>query len=228
MTVQQGEPDNTWFFMVDASAFLPDDYIVNVVSVETGAWETTTFTLGDGPNPPPPSSDTVINLAKGWNFVSVPKRLADGNNTAALVFGAVDMAGHSLFRYEAATKSWSALDAGSVIEPLDGYWVYANSSTSVGLFFAGGGMTAPPSKTLLQGWNAIGFSSPVSATARDALWSVAGSWTNAIGWDAEYQGYGLAIINGGSGAYSDSRTMEPGWGYWLFMTEGGELAALTG
>ncbi len=228
ITVREGTPDNVWSFEVDASDFLPDDYIVNVVSVETGFMASTTFTLEDAPVTPVPDSDATLSLVHGWNFVSVPKRLSDGNNTAAQVFGNVDTAGHPLFRYDTATGSWSALDAGSAIEPLDGYWVYASSSTSVGLFFADGGMTAPPSKTLLPGWNAIGFSSTVSATARDAFWSVAPSWTNAIGWNAGLQEYGLAIINGGSGAYSDTRTMEPGQGYWLFMTEGGELAALTG
>ncbi|WP_301663649.1 DUF3821 domain-containing protein [Methanoculleus frigidifontis] len=170
----------------------------------------------------------TLDLASGWNFVSVPKRLADGNDNASAVFGDVDTAMHSIFRYDAATKLWSALDANSTIEPLNGYWVYANTSTAVDLIFASGGAATPPSKTLAAGWNAIGFSSTVPASAHDALFSVAAAWTNAIGWDADSQEYGLAIVNGGSGAYSDSRTMDPGQGYWLFMTEGGELAALTG
>ncbi len=227
ITVREGTPDNVWSFEVDASDFLPDDYIVNVESVATGFLETATFTLDDAPVTPVPDSDATLTLSRGWNFVSVQKRLADGNNTAAKVFGDVDTAGHSLFRYDAA-GSWSALAADSAIEPLEGYWVYANRSTAVGLFFAGGSMTQPPSKTLSPGWNAIGFPGAVSASARDTLFSVRNSWTNLIGWDAGLQQYATGVVNGGSGAYSDTRAMEPGQGYWLYTTEGGELVALTG
>ncbi|RXE55739.1 hypothetical protein ABH15_05770 [Methanoculleus taiwanensis] len=48
VTIQQGEPYNTWSFEVDASAFQPDEYIVNVESVETGATQTTTFNVVQG------------------------------------------------------------------------------------------------------------------------------------------------------------------------------------
>ncbi|WP_301663650.1 hypothetical protein [Methanoculleus frigidifontis] len=231
VTVGEGELNNTWSFAVDAASLEIGEYTVTVNSTvtEESVWSAVSrsaaFRVVESIVPP---SAATLDLAPGWNFVSVPKRLADGNDNASAVFGDVDTAMHSIFRYDAATKLWSALDANSTIEPLNGYWVYANTSTAVDLIFASGGAATPPSKTLAAGWNAIGFSSTVPASAHDALFSVAAAWTNAIGWDADSQEYGLAIVNGGSGAYSDSRTMDPGQGYWLFMTEGGELAALTG
>ncbi|WP_301663152.1 MEMAR_RS02690 family S-layer glycoprotein [Methanoculleus frigidifontis] len=372
VTVQRGAPNNTWFFEVDASTFRPDEYIVNVESVETGVTCSTTFALGEGPYPtptpvypdssgytirsvtvsppdaglsagedvaasvrvrflqtfdpnasfevytdlaepcwriytyrddilissqtrggsrveitafelsyagtvelaiqldgtipaveaagnrtlfrsqildaahapvenatftifrefipaPPPAPvpDATLSLARGWNFVSVQKRLSDGNNTAAKVFGAVDTAGHSFFRYDAVTRSWSALAADSAIEPLDGYWVYANRSTSVGLFFASDSVTVPPARSLAPGWNAVGHPCTVPASARDALFSVRSAWTNLIGWNAAVQEYEIAVVNGGSGIFADSRTMVPGQGYWLYMAGEGELAGLT-
>ncbi|MDN7026172.1 DUF3821 domain-containing protein [Methanoculleus sp. FWC-SCC1] len=49
VSIQQGEPYNTWSFEVDASSFQPDEYIVNVESVETGTTQTTTFNVVTGP-----------------------------------------------------------------------------------------------------------------------------------------------------------------------------------
>ncbi len=58
-TVQQGEPYNTWSYEVDASSFQPDEYIVNVESVETGATQTTTFNVVTGPVTTPTTVGTV-------------------------------------------------------------------------------------------------------------------------------------------------------------------------
>ncbi|MDN7023607.1 hypothetical protein FGU65_01615 [Methanoculleus sp. FWC-SCC1] len=231
MLVQWGKPNNTWQFRLDLFRLQPDTYNLEVGSVRTGTTTNATFLLKSPavtPTPTPTPFQGDLALLPGWNFISVPKRLADGNNTAAQVFGDIDTAGHSFFQYDAATRSWSALNGSSAIKPLDGYWIYANASTSVGLVFAGGSMTAPPSKALSQGWNAVGFSSTVPVSARDAFSSVAAAWINAIGWDAGLKEYNLAIVNGGSGLCSDGRLLEPGRGYWLFMTDGGELAALMG
>ncbi len=59
VTVQQGEPYNTWSFEVDASSFQPDEYIVNIESVETGATQTTTFNVVTGPVTTPTSTVTT-------------------------------------------------------------------------------------------------------------------------------------------------------------------------
>jgi PGF-CTERM protein len=48
VTVQKGEAGNTWSFEVDTTGFKPDEYIVNIESVETGATQTTTFNLVEG------------------------------------------------------------------------------------------------------------------------------------------------------------------------------------
>ncbi|WP_164913765.1 MEMAR_RS02690 family S-layer glycoprotein [Methanoculleus taiwanensis] len=373
IAVRQGVPNNTWSFDVDASQFLSDRYNVFVESVETGVWESTAFTLGDGPYPiptpdpvypdstgyairsaavsppdarmfagddvtatvrvgfmqkfnesasfevytdltepcwnfylyrddilvssqtrggnrieitafelsysrpidltirlhgtvpgvgasenrtlfrtrildaghapvenatftifrefvpaPPPTpvSDGTINLTPGWNFVSVPRALSAGNDTAA-IFAGVDTGGRSIFLYNASERRWHTLQSGSVIRPLDGIWIYANVSMTVPLYYASGSVSAPAVKGLSQGWNAVGHPCTVPASARDAFSSVQNAWTNLIGWNASVQQYDTAVINGGSGIFADSRTLQPCRGYWLYVTGSGELAGMS-
>ncbi|RLG29052.1 hypothetical protein DRN97_12510, partial [Methanosarcinales archaeon] len=47
----------------------------------------------------PAITPSSIRLYKKWNFISVPKKLAEGHNTFEQVFGSVDTAGHSIFYY---------------------------------------------------------------------------------------------------------------------------------
>jgi hypothetical protein len=173
----------------------------------------------------PSPGEVAISLQKGWNFISTPKRLEVGNNTA-MIFSDVDTGGRSIFSYNALSLEWEAIGVDTEIRPLDGYWIYANTSTTVPLIFASGAAQTPPTKTLHQGWNAIGAGSLEPATARDTLISVSQQWTQVLGWRRGTQTYNTAIIIGGAGAYSDSRPMYPTEGYWIYMKEGGLLAAL--
>ncbi|QYZ80130.1 hypothetical protein E2N92_12180 [Methanofollis formosanus] len=199
-----------------------------------------------GPAGVPPGSLDVIALAPGWNFVSVPTALAAGNDTAA-VFAAVDTASHSVFRYDTANGAWVALKAADRIAPLEGFWIFANRSTTVPLTFSTALPVQPAARDLSPGWNAVGVAAAPPeravaaaggggggggsyvvgpASARDALLSVNGKWTTLIGFDAGRQTFETAIVSGGSGAYADSRLVYPQQGYWLYMTEPGTLCGL--
>jgi len=222
ITVVSSTPYNTWSFEVDATDFSPDKYEVWVESISTGEFQCSYFNIT------PASSDpgSGITLFPGWNFISTPKRLSAGNNTAA-IFQHVDTAGHSIFAYDAGLGAWRNMAATDEVRPLDGIWIYANSTASVQLDYDSGAAQTPPVKSLSQGWNAIGFSGLEQASARDALYAVRAGWANVIGWDAEGQQYETAIVNGGSGAFNDTRLMQPGQGYWLYMTDGGNLSGLS-
>ena len=63
--------------------------------------------------------EAQISLNQGWNFISIPKMLEDGQNTAKALFGHVDVGGHSIFAYNPRTKSWTTVSATTVINPLD-------------------------------------------------------------------------------------------------------------
>jgi hypothetical protein len=167
-----------------------------------------------------------LYLSPGWNFISTPKRLSAGNNTA-MIFAAVDTAGHSAFIYNASTAAWHAMTATDPVNPLDGIWIYANSVSYVRLWFDQNTLVSPPSKSLLSGWNAIGLSYPNPAQARDALNSVRNTWSTVIGFNPATQTFETSIINGGANPFSDTRLMIPGRGYWIFMIEPDELGSIS-
>ncbi|WP_235809569.1 NosD domain-containing protein [Methanofollis ethanolicus] len=163
--------------------------------------------------------DTLTLLA-GWNFVSVPKRLAPGADTVA-VFEAVDCAGHSIFGY-AQPDGWRVLKSDDRLEVLDGIWIYANESTAVGLTYNPDLRQVPPMKHLTPGWNAIGFSDTVPVPVEETLQSVDGAWSSLVGFDRIRQEYRPAVT-AGSNLVS---YMGPKEGYWIFMNEKGNFAAI--
>ena len=222
-TVQQGDGANTWSFEVDGASFKPDQYSVNVESIETDTTSTATFTVTEGPEVPLPGEN--LTLSPGWNFVSVPRPLAAGNDTAA-IFEGVDTDSHSILRYDTANRSWINLQETDRLTPLDGIWIYSTGPATVPLTFSTAFPLPPAERALAAGWNAVGITGTTPPAARDALLSVDGQWTTLIGFDAQTQAFEAAIINDGRGAYADDRSVYPGRGYWLYMTGPGTLCAI--
>jgi len=166
-----------------------------------------------------------LTLQPGWNFISVPRPLATGNNTA-LIFADVETDGHSVLWYDTPNSEWVALAATDLINPLEGFWVYSRGSATVPLNFSTDPLIPPAERTLGSGWNAIGITGTNPVTARDALLSVSGKWTTLIGFDAGKQAFETGIISGGSRDYTDSRLVYQGKGYWLYMIKPGTLCAI--
>ena len=174
------------------------------------------------------NNDNDLPLYPGWNFISVPKTLQDGNNTPLWLDQYVNPEAHSMWGYNGETASWVQMTAEDIIIPLDGYWLWNAEETTVPLTFKDMGQQLPPTKNLFTGWNAIGFTATIPATARDTLLSVQDAWVSAIGFDGLNQRYENGIINGGSGQFADTRLMNPGHGYWLYMDDNGVLSPLSG
>jgi parallel beta-helix repeat protein len=168
----------------------------------------------------------VITLQNGWNFVSTPRTLAPGNDTAG-IFANVDCAGHSIYTFDTRNGLWKALGKDDKIVPLQGVWVYARQVTNVPLTFGTETLTTPPTRRLSAGWNAIGFSDIEPQPTRNALESVKDTWAILIGFDAANQVYERSAISGATGTHADTLPMEPGRGYWLFMRADGTLAAIS-
>ncbi len=192
------------------------------VTVTTGPTQTGTVT----PTPTAPPVST-INLYTGWNFVSTPKALADGHNTAGVVFSGVSTGGHSIFTYDAGTMMWYAMTTNTTVKPLDGIWIYSTAPVSVSLTYKNDPLATPPTRDLYTGWNAIGFTDVNPASAKDTLQSVQSQWTQLIGFNGASQIYETSIIKGGSGSHADTNPMNPFKGYWLFMNAPGTLAAIS-
>ncbi|MBP7120226.1 MAG: DUF3821 domain-containing protein [Methanolinea sp.] len=201
-----------------SSSITKNDY----VTVTTGPTQTGTVTTT--PTTPTPST---MNLYSGWNFISTPRALADGHNTASSVFTGVNTGGHSIFTYDAGSTSWQALTANSTVKPLDGIWIYSTAPVSVSLTYKNDPLATPPTKAVYTGWNSIGFSDVNPAAARDTLQSVQSQWTQLIGYNGASQYYDTSIIKEGSGSHSDTNPMNPFKGYWLFMNAPGTLAAIS-
>ena len=171
----------------------------------------------------PPSTD--LTLHSGWNFISVPRPLVAGNDTA-LIFAPVETDGHSVLRYDAAAGEWVPLVATDRLAPLEGFWMYSTEPSTVPLNFSTDPLLPPAERILSAGWNTIGTTGTAPATARDTLYSVNREWSTLIGFNAGSQSFESGIVNGGSGANADTRSVYPGRGYWLHMTGPGTLCAL--
>jgi len=183
------------------------------------------YSLAFSPAEPVPSLDDNLTLHPGWNFISIPRPLAAGNDTAA-IFAAVDVAGHSVLRYDTARRQWIALTPTDHLAPLEGFWLYSAGPAAIPLNFSTDFLAPPSERSLTAGWNAVGFVGTAPATARDTLLSVNAQWTTLIGYDAGTQTFDPGIVNGGSGANADTRSIYPGRGYWLYMTGPGTLCAI--
>ena len=169
------------------------------------------LSAGEGPA----FREGVIELAPGWNFVSVPKRLAPGNDTA-LIFAGVNSAGHSLYIFDGTTQLWRPMSAADRIDPLTGVLVYAAEATAVPLAFDTNPLHAPPAKVLSKGWNIVGFADTEATPAGLALVSASGQWETCAGYDALRQAYEPAV--------AADHALFPGRGYWLQMKGNGTLA----
>ncbi|OPX67116.1 MAG: hypothetical protein A4E37_01593 [Methanoregulaceae archaeon PtaB.Bin056] len=178
------------------------------------------------PTPTPTPAGGTILLRSGWNFVSVPRILAEGHDMVDAVFAGVDTGGRSIFTYDGQNQSWRQLRYGDTLRLLDGIWIYSSDAREVPLVYASGGMPETTTKQLYSGWNTIGFSSTEPMQARYALVSVNDTWFQIFGYDSTLQKYETSIVKDGSGTHSDTRHLHPFQGYWVKMNGNGTLVAI--
>lgn len=182
---------------------------------------TTTPTVTVTPTPtvtfPPGNYDDNITVFSGWNLISIPKRIT--NNTAQDVFGPLNTDAHSIYIFDNPQNKWIPLTSVSNILPLDGFFVYSVSNTDIPIEYDKYPVQVPPSKHLYSKWNSFGFTGLTPLEAKVALFTLDNKWAHIIGFDAKNQTYENAIINGGTGVYSDTRILKPMKGYLIFMKD---------
>ena len=175
---------------------------------------------------PVPGESIDLRLYEGWNFVSIPRQLPAGNDTAAAVFADVDTGGRPIYTYT-PTTGFEPLGENETLRVLEGYWVYSTEETTVRLNFSTNPVRAPAMRTLSPGWNAIGYSDLTERSADEALTSVEGNWVYVVGYDAQNQNYRPALINNRTGNQGENQRLSPTEGYWLFVRTDGRLAAIS-
>ena len=211
---------NTWEVTFDTAGLNVDSYTIQAIMADLST-STVIKVLEENP---PVSSVDEIELQPGWNFISVPKMLNQTINTAGSLFGAVDTDNQNILGYNTQTKTWIPLRATDIIQPLNGYWIYAATGTTISLTYPST-PTFPSVKTLYLGWNAVGLSAGESTSAKTALAGT--SWRTLIPWNLAGAKYDSAIVNGGSDANSPDRFMTLGNGYWLYADAQSTLVGLT-
>jgi hypothetical protein len=115
----------------------------------------------------------TINLNKKWNLISVPFVLQ--NNAPEHVFRDIQANIISVWAYDPTHgmcgQDWCMWSPGSpsslTIMPGWGYWVLTKRNTSLvlgGSLFSPG--VTPPSKTIVRGWNLIGYYGNANSTGQ--------------------------------------------------------------
>ena len=161
-----------------------------------------------------------IPVSAGWNFVSTPKKLEPGKDTAAILSN-IDSQGHSIFQYDETKHVWNMMNSASPIRPLDAFWIYSSKADKIPLTFDKNPVQTPPTKNLKKGWNGIGFTGLTPIEAKYTLLSVQNQWVNCVRYNGDQQRYNEMIIKGSN----DNTLMEPYMGYWLYVNAEGILAA---
>ncbi|MCU0630141.1 MAG: hypothetical protein MUF37_03180 [Methanoregulaceae archaeon] len=174
---------------------------------------------------PTPQYYDRITLSPGWNFVSTPKTLAAGSNTGA-IFSNVNMGGHSAFMWDGSLNPprWVTVLGNTPIKPLYGIWIYSVNDFVVNLTFdTTNPMFIPAPRSLPAGWNTVGFTGMTPVSARNTYLSVQPEWVHSMGFNVLTQEYEPTIFNGDT---TESAILYPTRGYWLYMRNPGNLAAI--
>lgn len=161
-----------------------------------------------------------LTLQKGWNFISVPKKLAAENDTAGELFAGVNTGGKAPLSYNAQTKQWEQVTSSTVISPLNAYWIYSTGKLTLKPAFDTT-PSVPSVKNVYTGWNAVGASVEEPIAAKAAFTGV--NWRSYTLWNGETQAYGTIYIKGGTGKYSDEQPIPLYKGGWLYMDGDGTI-----
>lgn len=168
-----------------------------------------------------PSSFLLV-VYSGWNFISIPSKLEEGNNTAA-IFETIDMAEQPVYSYDAESGTWMQLSRETILNPLDAYWIYSREISSVPLYYQNNPLQVPGQKHLYPGWNAIGTGSDYLVPASMVLSTISGKWFVVLRFNNQLQYYEQPITSPGEGS-----VLESGHGYWIYLKEDGEIVGIEG
>lgn len=164
---------------------------------------------------------STINLAPGYNHVSVPRAVASEQATVGSLFAGVDTAGipFAIYGIDNGKTNWTNVSDAYQVQPLQAIRVYSTGATVITPTYKTTGATF--SRNLTIGWNGIGIMAMQPTSANKALASLGDAWDKALAFDAQTQRWEVLISRG----VDDDKTMDPTVGYILEMNKD---AVLTG
>jgi hypothetical protein len=161
---------------------------------------------------PPAASTFNLNLAAGWNLISLP--LKPTNPSVDKVLTPISGKYDAIYAYDSAEGQYSTFIPGGENNDLTtlaegrGYWIYMNQAGTLTV----NGSPAEKAVQLRTGWNLVGLNSTAATASAAALASIEGKYSAVYGYDsstAQYRGY----IPSGDTSLS---SLKPGEGYWIF------------
>ena len=178
-----------------------------------------------------PLIEYTLDLDEGWNLISIPLFLLDGN--VSVVFESIEDEVISVWGYDAVNDGWESWTSGDAADDLNeikagkGYWVRMNSAQSIvlnGTYFrlgSGGSPDTIPVFHVYDGWNLISVHLDKDTTSMSIedyfanlylqgdTWMATSLWKWDIPTGQSSKNYIKLLI-------SDNPELEKGKGYWLY------------
>jgi RHS repeat-associated protein len=169
------------------------------------------------------TSQTSLPLVPGWNLVSLPRLLPNGDPAVALEAIAGQLVTASTYhtcdlvdpvkKYIPSAPDASDLDA---IEHRMGLWLNMSVPSTLPVT---GSQVSETNIPLCPGWNLVGYPLPERAVA-DALSSIAGKFSRVYGYDPTDAADPWAVYDPAVPEWAnDLQTLRPGGGYWVLASE---------
>lgn len=181
----------------------------------------TTMSLNIIVGPVAPPEELVIDMAAGWNMISLCLQPIDTQLTS--VMSSVEGKYDSIWAYDADLAKWLKYDAGAPeflndlheMESCKGYWIMMNQPGTLVV------QGVPPSSTTIMlktGWNLVGYNSQEPMSIDDCLARI-GNKCNSI-WTYSSKIGGWLRYNAGVPDFLNTlEYLESGQGYWIEANE---------
>jgi pimeloyl-ACP methyl ester carboxylesterase len=211
--------ENYWYYTLNHPESGDWEYEITAIDVPEEGEDITIYINEIPLSSPPPVVSLLFH--PGWNFISIPKSLSDGNNTA-VIFDTIEKNGRPIYSYDTENDQWITLEEITLLEPLEAYWIYSTGLAEVTLDYNTAPET-PSFKQLYSGWNSIGLGSLYAEQTEKCLSTIDGKWTVLLEFDSGLQMYFPPQVEG-----ANTWDMQPGRGYWVYMNEPGDIVSLIG
>ncbi|MFH0967633.1 MAG: S8 family serine peptidase [Methanobacteriota archaeon] len=159
-----------------------------------------------------------IPLNAGWNFISLPSIPGSGK-TSGSIFQGINTDGHTIWKFNASTQDWTAVEKGTGFNPLEGFLIYSDRVLTIPLVLNDRNET--PEMNMSPGWNLVGSPYQTPVPASEALSSLSSEWVSLLLYNTTTQSYDPAIIQGASGLHSDRQILPAFSAYWVYMNKEG-------